>query len=176
MKEVENAVLALRETRGFSAAQLAGMAGVSRQTIYAIEAGAFVPNTAVALRLAKALDVAVEDLFRLPDDEPPLKPGIEEATLLAGGDPIRPGQPVRLCRVNDRLIASAVLPAPWFFPASDGTLAASPKARGRTKVRISAEAREFGNRILIAGCDPAISLLARHMHDSGIELVVAHRN
>ena len=43
------------------------MVGISRQTIYAMEAASYVPNTAVALKLARALEVGVEDLFALPE-------------------------------------------------------------------------------------------------------------
>jgi molybdate-binding protein len=32
------------------------------------------------------------------------------------------------------------------------------------------------NRILVAGCDPGISVLARHVRSQGTELVLAHRN
>ena len=42
--------------------------GVTRQTIYAIEAGSYVPNTAVALKLARVLESTIEDLFTLPED------------------------------------------------------------------------------------------------------------
>jgi len=41
------------------------MAGITRQAIYAIEANLYLPTTAVALRLAGALDCRVEDLFSL---------------------------------------------------------------------------------------------------------------
>ena len=68
--EVRNQLASLRERRGISAAALAKAAGVTRQTIYAIEAGSYVPNTAVALRLARTLETAVEDLFALPAEEP----------------------------------------------------------------------------------------------------------
>ncbi len=53
----------IRKMRGVSAADLARRAGVSRQTIYAIEDGSFVPNTTVSLQLARALDVTVEEIF-----------------------------------------------------------------------------------------------------------------
>ncbi len=58
---------AIRGERALSVAELAIEAGVARQTIYAIENGSFVPNTLVALRLARALDVSVEDLFSLQE-------------------------------------------------------------------------------------------------------------
>ena len=50
---VENQVAQIRTARGLSASQLAVLVGVRRQTIYAIESGIYVPNTAVALKLAR---------------------------------------------------------------------------------------------------------------------------
>jgi len=63
-----NHLLELRQKRGIGAVDLAAAAGVTRQTIYAMEAGNYVPNTVVALKLARALDVKVEDLFKIEDD------------------------------------------------------------------------------------------------------------
>ena len=57
MPEIENNLGKLRQQRGFSAIQLAALVDVSRQTIYAMESGTYVPNTALALKLAKALGV-----------------------------------------------------------------------------------------------------------------------
>ena len=48
----------IRERLDISAAALAKLAGITRQTIYAIEAGDYVPNTTVALQLAKILEVS----------------------------------------------------------------------------------------------------------------------
>jgi DNA-binding XRE family transcriptional regulator len=47
------------------AADLARRVNVSRQTIYAIEAGTYVPNTKVALHLSQELEVTVDELFSL---------------------------------------------------------------------------------------------------------------
>ena len=47
------------------ASDLARRVNVSRQTIYAIEAGTYVPNTEVALNLARELEVTVDELFSL---------------------------------------------------------------------------------------------------------------
>ena len=55
-----------------AAVDLAAQAGVTRQAIYAIEAGTYVPNTAVALRLARALETSVETLFALDPEESPV--------------------------------------------------------------------------------------------------------
>ncbi len=181
MSEIDTNLGQLRQKRGYSAIQLAQMTGVSRQTIYAIEAGTYVPNTAVALRLARALDTKVEDLFTLPDDGPAHALPSEQAILLPGCDALQPGQPVQLCKVDMRLMASPPLPVQWYFPASDAVLtnkSAGGKAPGggKVKVQIFHAEDEFRNRILVAGCDPGISVLARHVLASGIELVLAHRN
>jgi molybdate-binding protein/DNA-binding XRE family transcriptional regulator len=175
MQEIENHLGTLRQKRGISAAQLARTAGVTRQTIYAMEAGSYVPNTAVALRLAQALEVQVEDLFSLPQAEPA---GLrsEEATLLPGSESLHPGQPVQLCRVNKRLVASPPSPVPWYFPVSDAVVASKLPKNSRTDVQVFDAADDFRNRVLIAGCDPGISVLAHHLQSTGVELVLAHRN
>ena len=180
MPDIENHLGALRQKRGMSAAQLARTVGVTRQTVYAMEAGSYVPNTAVALRLAQALEVKVEDLFSLPQAEPT---GLrsEEVMLLPGSETLHPGQPVQLCRVNKRLVASPPSPVPWYFPVSDAVVASAsatgklPK-NGRTDVQVFDAADDFRNRILIAGCDPGISVLAHHLQSASVELVLAHRN
>jgi putative molybdopterin biosynthesis protein len=175
MPEIENHLGTLRQKRGMSAAQLARTVGVTRQTIYAMEAGSYVPNTAVALRLAQALEVKVEDLFALPQAEPT---GLrsEEVMLLPGSDALLPGQPVQLCRVNKRLVASPPSPVPWYFPMSDAVVASKLPKNGRTDVQVFDAVDDFRNRVLIAGCDPGISVLAHHLQSAGVELVLAHRN
>lgn len=175
-EEIENRLAELRQSRGFSAAQLAKLAGLSRQTIYAMEAGSYVPNTALALRLARVLETTVEDLFRLAADTPPPELPSQEATLLPGSKAPQPGQPVQLCRVDRRLIASAPSPVPWYFPASDGIVVHTVGDPGKTKVQVFHAGEQFRNRILVAGCDPGISVLARHVQLAGVELVLAHRN
>src|SRR5580704_9884307 len=94
---IANHVTAYRQKRGLPAAELARRAGISRQTIYAIEAGSYVPNTAVALRLAQTLEVTVEDLFSLPSGTPAAALPTEQVTLLDSDNP-RAGDPLQLCR------------------------------------------------------------------------------
>lgn len=57
----------LREAHGLTQAQLAALIGVSRKTINTVENGVYVPSTVIALKLAAALDVSVEALFRLAE-------------------------------------------------------------------------------------------------------------
>jgi molybdate-binding protein/DNA-binding XRE family transcriptional regulator len=175
-QRIETHLGALRRKRGLSAIQLAAAAGVSRQTIYAMEAGTYVPNTAVALRLAQALHATVEELFALPDAaaQPALR--AERATLLPGSPALQTGQPVQLCQVDRRLIASAPSAIPWYFPATDAVVDDESAPKGKAAVRIFGAEEDFANRILVAGCDPGISVLSRHALAAGTELVLAHRN
>jgi molybdate-binding protein/DNA-binding XRE family transcriptional regulator len=179
MSEIQTALGKLRRQRGISAVELATAVGVRRQTIYAMEAGTYVPNTAVALRLARALGSTVEELFALADEDP-APPRAQRATLLPDAPPPQPGQAVQLCQVDKRLIAALPSPIPWYLPATDAIVSEafsepSPKA-AKAAVRIFAPEGDFSNRILVAGCDPAISVLSRHVAPAGIDLVLIHRN
>ena len=112
LPEVDNNLGTMRQKRGLSAAELAREAEVTRQTIYAIEAGSYVPNTALALKLARALEVSVEDLFTLAGDSTAPDLRSETVAMLPGTAASDPGQPVQLCRVDKRLFASAPSPVP----------------------------------------------------------------
>jgi molybdate-binding protein/DNA-binding XRE family transcriptional regulator len=163
----------IRRRRGVSAAQLARAAAVSRQTIYAIEAGDYVPNTALALALARILEVRVEDLFQLEGEpQAPAKPLIAE--LLSRGEPLRKGQPVQLCEVGKRLIAVPAEPQPAVLPLADGVLMEPARRTGLVNVRAFPADNGEAKRLLVAGCDPGIALLAHHLsRTADVELVVA---
>jgi putative transcriptional regulator len=49
--------------------QLADLAGVSRQTIIALEAGKYLPSLPLAFRLAAAFGVKIEDVFQMTPPE-----------------------------------------------------------------------------------------------------------
>ncbi len=174
--QIGNHLGELRQKRGLSAIELAKSVGVSRQTIYAIEAGTYVPNTVVAIRLARVLESRVEELFQLPDDVAGPELRSEQAVLLPGSETPQPGQTVELCQVDKHLVASLPSPVPWYFPASDAVITEKPAREGRTNVQVFHAGEQFTNRVLIAGCDPGISVLAKHVQAAGIELVLAHRN
>ncbi len=62
----------LREERtknGLTQIQLADLVGVSRQSIIAIETKKYSPTIILALKLAKALNKKVEELFFLENDD-----------------------------------------------------------------------------------------------------------
>jgi putative transcriptional regulator len=47
--------------------ELAAKAGVTRQTIIALEANRYVPSLVLALRIARAFGVGVDDVFQLEE-------------------------------------------------------------------------------------------------------------
>lgn len=169
MGDVNIRLAAIRRDRGVSASELANRAGVSRQTVYAIEAGEYVPNTAVALRLARALDAAVEDLFALED-----KKAAQSLTADVLDTEAREGLPVRLFRAGGRLIAVPSTAETVLLPVADAMTGSAGKP-GRRSVRL-AHSLEEGGRLAIAGCDPAVSLIARFLLRAGVELIPAPSN
>jgi putative transcriptional regulator len=66
-EELSNRLKEERARLGWTQAELADRAGVSRKTINTVENGVFVPSTILALRLARVLERPVEDLFALED-------------------------------------------------------------------------------------------------------------
>ena len=159
----------IRQRRGISAAELAKMVNVQRQTIYAIEAGDYVPNTTLALQLAQVLEVRVEDLFRIEAEPAPLKQ--VSAELLSAGA-MGKGQPVQLCQVAKKLIAVPANAHTLMLPVAHGVVAQTHAAKA--DVQIFPDDTDGARRLLIAGCDPGISLLAQHLaRFDSIEIVMA---
>ncbi len=171
--KVQNRLAEIRRDRGLSAADLAAKVGVKRQTIYALEAQRYVPNTVLALRLARILEVPVEELF-LIESEAPAPEGLTPVDMLA--EPVSGGQrdrPVRLCRVGKRIIGVPSPPVLGELPAADAVVV-GPGKWGRTLVRPFHDMGIESDRLIVAGCDPAMPLLARHVwKQNGVELIPA---
>src|SRR5437764_15320878 len=114
---VENRLAQIRKGRGVGASDLARRVNVSRQTIYAIEAGTYVPNTEVALHLARELEVTVDELFSLP--AVPEKPVESLGAEVLSATPVAKGQPVRICQVGYRSVSVPVSASPYYLPEAD---------------------------------------------------------
>ena len=70
MKQMlKNRVKELRARYGFTQSDLGKQVDVTRQTIAFIEKGEFSPSITLSLKLAKALQTNVNDLFWLEEDE-----------------------------------------------------------------------------------------------------------
>ncbi len=134
-----------RLARGFSQQQLAGMAGVSRQAVSAIESGLSDPSLRVALALARALGMTVEEMFG-PGSLPP--PVAARPVAPLGGD----GGRVTLAPMGDGFVA---LPLVGATASRAGFLPAGGLASGRTVLPIGPPRPT----LVMAGCDPAMPLL-----------------
>ena len=162
----------VRNKQSLPAVELANRAGVSRQTIYAIEDGSFFPNTLVSLKLAKALKVSVEDLFSLSDEEKPAK--IVDAEALSGRrDAIGNGQLVRLIHSANASIALPVQDTFDYLPVADGFV--DSKLRRGLRINLPFESHFDQQKeeqvLVVAGCDPALTLLRQAALPFEIEIV-----
>lgn len=162
----------VRKSRGVGASELARRVRVSRQTIYAIEAGTYVPNTEVALNLARELEVTVDELFLLQEGSP-APPESLAAEVLSAGPPVK-GQPVRVCQIGSHWVSVPVSASPYYMPEADGIIKRTGKTPGRADLVVFAKEEAAQKRLVLAGCDPATGLLA-HMVEkiSGVEIVSA---
>jgi len=163
-KETLNLVRVRRAAAGLRQHELAQVAGVTRQSISAIEAGQYVPNTTVALRLAHALNCTVEALFPLPD-----QPTYVDAELIGAplGSP-EPAMRVRVARVGKRMLAHPMRRGEDAFTAADGLASPSQRHEGplhdsTVTVELLVERAQLEQAVVVCGCDPAFALLGSHL-------------
>jgi len=65
--QLTNALKVHRTNIKLTQAQLADMAGITRKSVNAIEAGKMVPSVVLALRLSRVLGTPVETLFSIQE-------------------------------------------------------------------------------------------------------------
>ncbi|HVN80028.1 MAG TPA: substrate-binding domain-containing protein [Terriglobia bacterium] len=172
--QARNNLAVIRRRRGFAVATLAAQIGVKRQTIYAIEAGSYIPNTLVALRLAQVLEVSVEELFSIEEEHHAL-PSCERVDFLVAsqGETLRAGQSVCLGRVGRHVVAVPASPIPTGLPEADGLVLKIDRLNRGIVQPLDAEASR-ANTLVVAGCDPGMSVLARQLRRfSDAQLIVA---
>ncbi len=170
---VQNRLAEIRKARGVGASDLARRVKVSRQTIYAIEIGTYVPNTEVALRLASELEVSVDELFSLNAGNAKKSPESLAAEVLGVGTAAK-GQPVRICQIGSRWVSVPVSASPYYMPEADGIVRQASRANGRAELVVFGKDEAAQKRIVLAGCDPATSLLSNMVErTSGVEIVNA---
>lgn len=132
-----------RRSAGLSQDELASRAGISRQAVGALEAGRHLPRVDAALGLARALGTSVEDLLAATPTR---------ALPVLGGE-VALGTPVRAARVGEHTVV-----VPLDRDAS-GDLLPPPDATivdGRVELLAGADLDGF----VVAGCDPALGVLA----------------
>jgi len=171
-----------RLARGFSQQQLAGMAGVSRQAVSAIESGLSDPSLRVALALARALGMTVEEMFGPGSPPPPV--AARPVAPLGGG-----GGRVSLAPMGDGFVAlplaggtvsrAGFLPAGGLACGQDGVpddrsegaagrpqgapgapdMPGVPDAGDGLPVQLVRPIGPPRPTLVVAGCDPAMPLL-----------------
>ncbi len=142
-----------RQTKGWSQQQLADMINVRRQAIYDIENERYMPNTAIALRLAKLFGCRVEDLFTEEEQE-----NLQEVHIVNGEK--TPNSRLALGKVRDRLIG---VPLRGERSTSFGLLPADGILDRQGEKAKVFSAQQTDKTIIIMGCDPAFELLSHHV-------------
>lgn len=66
---MKNNIRVERAIKRMTQAQLAELIGVSRQTIVAIESEKYVPSTVLSLKIARAFNKRVDDIFELEEGD-----------------------------------------------------------------------------------------------------------
>ena len=163
----ENRLRAARIERRLSQAELAEAAGLTRQAIYSIERNLYLPNVATALRLARTLDRRVEDLF-----------GREEDGTLLDGELLgrkREGPLTTRAKVWSVGERTLVLPVAslgaglTYSTPADGLIVGPARSHGmsrrirRVRVQLLQDERVVRQQVVVAGCDPAIQLVAERL-------------
>ncbi len=140
---------------------------VSRQTLSSIEAGDTVPSTLIALNLARVLQCRVEDLFFVEGDDDKTIKALLPKEQAGATEP--EGEPASI------RVALAQVGRDWMARRLDGDfafaqetpadgLALPPKGRScEVNVRPLRPVEDLQRNLFVAGCDPALGLLSRHI-------------
>ena len=161
---VEARVRAARLERGLSQAELAASAGLTRQAVYAIESSHYLPNVTIALRLAHSLGRRVEELFRF---EPAA--AMVDAELLGAPDQRSATPRAKVWSVGDRTLALPIASlgaSLTYSTAADGLIVGPAPGAGRARrvrVQLLQDPRVVTQQVVVAGCDPAIQLVAERL-------------
>ncbi len=66
---MKNNIRVERAIKNITQAELAGLIGVSRQTINTIESNRYIPSTVLALKIARVFGKNVEEVFMLDEED-----------------------------------------------------------------------------------------------------------
>jgi len=67
VEKIRNTLKVQRARMDWTQEELAHRIGVTRKTVNTIENGVFIPSTYLALKMARAFGVPVEDIFQLAE-------------------------------------------------------------------------------------------------------------
>jgi len=161
MARLETGLRRARLKSGLKQSELAKRAGISRQTLSVLESGRGQPSTSVALHLARVLGCRVEELFWLREEA-----GELTAELASGADRAK-AERVVVGSIAGRWVAHPLSredPLALTTPA-DAVLVRSSRADHGVRLRALRPPEALQANVLVAGCDPGLSVLAGHVED-----------
>jgi molybdate-binding protein/DNA-binding XRE family transcriptional regulator len=163
--QFENHLRERRQVFALSQKQLADLAGITRQSVAAVETNQYSPATSVALRLAHALHCRVEDLFSIKSGGEIID-GELLGSLPRAHDKLR----VQVTQVGGRLLVrplDGVGELTSLTMAADGLIVDADPQSARVKVRLLKDREMVRRQVVLGGCDPAMFLAAEHLgkHD-----------
>jgi len=143
----------IRTRKKITQTQLADLVGIQRQAVYDMEVGRYLPNTSVALRLARILGCSVEDIFSetLQNTHP----------VVLADHPDTANPRVSIARIRNKLYAyslSGVNSITEEMRAADGLL-----LPGKNEATLLKSDEQLENTALLLGCDPAFSILGQYV-------------
>ncbi len=136
--------------------EVASRVGITRQALHSIETGRYIPNTLVAIRLARALGSRVEEIF-------PCWEGIDLPSLSGPFPQEEGGRRLVLADVRGRLIPYPVErleEGSGAFVAADALL---PDDRKEGPWTLLSSASAIQRSAFLLGCDPGIGLLVERI-------------
>ena len=162
---IDNRLRSTRTGKGLSQGALAAKAGITRQAVYAIENNQYLPTTAVALRLAGALDCRVEDLFSL------ISSGETIEGEWVSDRPAENRMRVKVARIGNRTVVRPVKDLGHllnFIVPADGLIVGPVESKVRhhgkpVRVELLQDRRMIDDAVVVAGCDPAIYLAGEYL-------------
>ena len=185
MTSLHNDLRGRRVQAGLSQGELAGRAGISRQAFAAVESKKATPSTSVALRLARALNTTVENLFSLADDMPPVIEAelVGSSPLTGTGSDSGSPQQATLTPVGDRLLARPLAGSPpsgygsagygaarYRLVAGDGVILSGGGRASRVMVQPFDQEEMQTPCVSLLGCDPSAGILEAGLRQRGVRL------
>jgi putative molybdopterin biosynthesis protein len=167
---IDNRLRERRQALGLSQKQLATLTGITRQAVAAVETNQYSPATSVALQLARALRCRVEDLFSLRHSGE-----IVEAELAHPARSAARNVRAQLMQIGGRLLARPLEGSgdlDSFSTAADGFIVGERSHGKRVKIQLATERARLQEKLVIAGCDPAMFLAAEHARRRGGAVIV----
>lgn len=162
MARLQTGLRRLRQRSELTQQALAGLAGISRQTLNALEMGHALPSTLVALQLSRALGCRVEEIFWLSAEGSELTVEMPSPPTVRGKARAKPGARLALASVGGRWIGHRLEQEdPLALTAgADALLTRAEGKKGGARVRLLANEESLRNNLFLCGCDPALGILA----------------